>query len=185
MNINNLITIVIPTTPERRNRLQECIRAIRDNSNYPHRILIYEGNDGGYVKAVHRAVENINGLICVIGDDMIPQNNWLRYLAEAYNDNLVFPDDGISNGKLATAFLCDADYLRKYLYIGYSHLYSDRELTAVSKMLGKLQYVPKSKVIHNHWSTGAKKDETYLAQDNTRNSDKTLFFNRKANNFYS
>ena len=183
MNINSLITIIIPTTPERRERLQECLNAVRDNSNFPHRILIYEGNDGGYVKAVHRAVEDINGLVCVIGDDMIPQKDWLKHLAETYNDNLVFPDDGISKGKLATAFLCSADYLRKYLYKGYSHLFSDRELTAVSKILGKLQYVPESKVIHNHWSTGAKKDNTYLAQDKTKDKDRELFFIRKAKNF--
>jgi GT2 family glycosyltransferase len=178
-----MIKILIPTTKERRTRLNDCLNAVRDNSNYKHSILIYEGNDGGYVNAVHKMLEGISGLVCVIGDDMIPQKDWLKYLAEAYNDNLVFPDDGISNGKLATAFLCDADYLRKYLHKGYSHLYSDKELTEVSRLLGKLKYVPESKVIHNHWSTGSVKDQTYLSQDETRYKDRELFKSRKLINF--
>ena len=179
-----MITIVIPTTEERRQRLEDCLTAVKNNSNYPHRILIYEGNDGGYVNAVHKMIEDINGLVCVIGDDMIPQKDWLKYLVEAYDDNLVFPDDFISNGTLATAFLCSADYLRKYLHKGYSHLYSDTELTEVSRILGKLKYVPKSKVIHNHYIKGAKMDNTYLSQNLTKDKDKDLFSKRKANNFY-
>lgn len=179
-----MITVVIPTTKERRSRLEECLNAVRDNSNYPHSILIYEGNDGGYVNAVHRMIEDINGLVCVIGDDMIPQKDWLKHLVEAYDDNLVYPDDGIQHKNMATVFLCNADYLRKYLHKGYSHLFSDTELTEVSRILGKLKYVPESKVIHNHYITGAPMDNTYLSQNETKDKDEALFNERKSNNFY-
>jgi hypothetical protein len=178
------VTIFIPTTRERRKRLNDCLDAVRDNSNYPHRILIYEGNDGGYVNAVHKMLEDINGLVCVIGDDMIPQKDWLKILMDNYNDNFVYPDDGLRHERIATTFVCEADYLRKYLYKGYRHNFSDTELTEVSRLLGKLKYVPEAKIIHNHFTNGAEKDETYKAQDKTFQKDKDLFNSRKANNFY-
>lgn len=179
-----MITIVIPTTKERRERLQLTVEAIRNNSNYPHRILIYENEDGGWVKAALNAIDGISGPICFMSDDMIPQKDWLKLLMDKYDNNFVYPDDGINNGSVATVQLCDADYFRKYMFPEYHHNFGDTELTEIARIQGKLIYVPESKIIHNHWTKGANRDNTYLTQVPYFEHDKNLFNSRKSNNFY-
>jgi GT2 family glycosyltransferase len=178
------ITVIIPTTKERRTRIDECLTALKDNAGVPVRILIYENQDGGWVKAVLTAIEDTKGLVYVMNDDMVIQQDCLKILLDNYDNNVVFPDDGINNGTLATTFLCSADYVRENLYSGYSHNYSDTEFTERSKILGKLKYVPEAKLIHKHWTTGAPKDETYTKNTLTWSKDRDLFNERKSHNFY-
>lgn len=181
------VTIIIPTVKGRRERLMECINAIRDNANYPHKILIYENEDKGWVKAMINAVDNINGMIYVSNDDMVMQKDCLKLLVEAYEENdveLLYPDDTINNGTIATSFLCNADYFRKYFHAGYNHNYGDTELTEIARLQGKLMYVPKAVSIHKHWTMGAPKDETYKLQDTTISVDRELYNERRKHNFY-
>ena len=177
-------TVLIVTTKERRPRLNLCLDAVRDNAGCPHKILLYEGNDGGCVPAMHKAIEGLNGLIYFMNDDMIMQPKCLKLLMKNYNDNLCYPEDGINKGELATTWLCDAEFMRKYLHKGYSHNYSDTEMTEIAKMQGKLKFVPEAHIVHNHWTAGATKDETYTKNTQTMDKDRALFLDRKAHNFY-
>jgi GT2 family glycosyltransferase len=119
-----------------------------------------------------------------MNDDMVIQPDCIKILLEAYDDNVVYPDDGINNGTLATTFLCHSGYIETNLFKGYKHNYSDTEFTERSKILGKLKYVPEAKLIHKHWTTGAPKDETYTKNTLTLEQDKALFYERQAHNFY-
>jgi GT2 family glycosyltransferase len=178
-----MITVIIPTTKERRERLDECVNAVKDNAGIPHRILIYENNDGGCVLAMHNAVKDINGLIFIINDDMIMEKDCLKILMDNYDNNFLYPDDGIQKGKFACSFFCDADYFRKHLHLGYTHNYVDNELTEIARMQGKLKYVPEAKLIHKHWTRGVAKDKTYGLQDTTKEKDKKLYEERLAVGF--
>lgn len=178
-----MISIIVPTTPERRERLNICLDAIR-NSSIESRIIIYENNGGGYINAVLKAIEGITGIVFVINDDMILDKYCLENLLKEYDNNLVYPDDGINNGTLATTYMCDAEYVRKYLHTGYKHHYCDTELTDVARIQGKLKYVPEAKLEHRHWTTGSPKDAVYERNGIHIDQDRDLYFNRKANNFY-
>jgi len=178
-----MLSIIIPTTPERRERLNMCLDSIR-NSSVESRIVIYENNKGGYINAVLKAIEDINGIVFVINDDMILDKYCIENLLKEYNDNLVYPDDEINNGTLATTYMCSADYVRKYLNPVYHHNYCDTELTDIARIQGKLKYVPSAKLEHRHWTTGAPKDSVYERNSKYLNEDRDLYFTRKANNFY-
>ena len=179
-----MLTVIIPTTKERRSRIDECLNALKDNAGVPIRILTYENCDSGWVEAVHTAIEDTGGLVYIMNDDMVIEPNCIKLLLEAWDDNVVYPDDGINNGTLATTFLCLADFVKLHLHRGYKHNYSDTEFTEKAKILGKLKYVPEAKLVHKHWTTGAPKDETYTKNTLTLEQDRALFNERKANNFY-
>ncbi len=70
-----MITILIPTTPERRERLQNTIESIREHTTQPYKLTIYENNYEGYVKAIHTLLDGIDGLVWCLNDDVILKND--------------------------------------------------------------------------------------------------------------
>jgi hypothetical protein len=115
---------------------------------------------------------------------MILDKYCVENLLKKYDNNLVYPDDGINNGTLATTYLCDAEFVKKYLHTGYHHNYCDTELHEIAKIQGKLVYAPEAKLEHRHWTVGFAKDETYAKNDGYLSVDRDLFLERKAHNFY-
>ena len=77
-----IITIIIPTTKERRSRIDKCLTALKDNAGVPIRIVIYENEDGGWVGAVHNAISDIGGIVYIMNDDMIIHPNCIKTLLE-------------------------------------------------------------------------------------------------------
>jgi GT2 family glycosyltransferase len=115
---------------------------------------------------------------------MVMQPGCLRLLAEAYDDNLCYPDDTMFHGELATSWLCDADYFRRYFHEGYYHYCADNEMTEVSRLLGKLRYVPAAVSVHECMKTDPSlADSTYLANKLRLAEDKALFKARRKRNF--
>lgn len=181
-----MIYIIIPTTKERRERLNKCIESIRLN-NFPVTICIYEGEDGGYVRAVLNTLQGINGLCFILGDDAILDKDCIKTLYEKYEslDNkeewLLQPYEQIQKGNLATMPFCHSDIIKRYLFSGYKHNYSDTELT--DRMLAMGRYLPvlEAKINHEHFTCGAEIDETYKKNNATMEEDRLLYLKRKNN----
>src|ERR1035437_1774101 len=84
------VYVVVPTTKERRPRLQKMIESVRA-SDYPNvTLVIHEGVHPGYVSAVHEAVKDLNGLCFFINDDMVIASNCIPLLVWAFQKH--FPD---------------------------------------------------------------------------------------------
>ena len=185
-----MINIVIPTTPERKERLKECIESIHKNSGTEYNIHTYTSEGEGWVKAVHKALRGIEGLTVIVGDDMTFDKDWLKILEEEYwkefpeNDGLAQPYDEIHRGLVAVCPMADAENLRKYIHKGYTHNYSDRELTDIFQNKGKYLYVPESIVNHNHYVLGkAENDKTYESNKETYVEDRILYRQRINDNY--
>lgn len=185
------VYVCIPTTAERRERLQKCIESIHQNAGYPHIIVTYENLKEGFVKPIHRILEGITGLVWCIGDDTIlTEPDTLKRLVDVFNsafpnrDGVVNPNDGIQNGQIITMPLCTSETMKKYTYKGYFLNYADNEMTEILRAENKYAYCPSVNVEHQHWVNGkAKKDQTYEHAGTMWSHDEELYKSRKANNF--
>lgn len=180
--------ILIPTTSERRPRLEKCLEAIKA-STIPSIICTMENTGGGWVKNIHEMLEGINGVCFLIGDDCIIAPNCLEKLQTAYEalpnkeEWLLQPYEQFSEGKIAQMPFAHSDLLKKYIHKGYFQNYSDTELTEVMKKKGRYLYVPEAKLDHQHFIGGAVYDETYKLSHERGQDDKILFEIRKANDY--
>lgn len=184
-----MVTICIPTTPERRERLKTCIDYIQSNADIDYSILVYENQLGGWVPAVRAMLKPLkeDELVFVIGDDCWVTPRSLSKLLDAYNtafpdkDGLAQPNDQAWHGNIASYPLATAGYLLKYTYSGYIHAHADEELACVAKKRNKYIYVPEVIVNHRHYQKCPEVvyDETYKLQENTWQGDKRLFDERK------
>jgi GT2 family glycosyltransferase len=157
-----------------------------------YRVLIYPNWDGGWVPAVHNMLEGIDGFVVLLGSDVVVQKDWLKNLWEGFvagfplKNGLAQPFDEINNGKLCQHPLGHSDTIKKYLYKGYTHWYSDNEMTDRAIADDKYVYVPASKIEHKHFiNHKAPVDDTYRLVFNreTVEKDKKLYFERKQNGY--
>lgn len=189
------IYICIPTTPDRRARLQELLTSIQlHTKDIIHRVVIYENEDGGWVPAVHNLLEKyaIDGYVVLLGSDVVVQDGWLSTLwarfIKAFPDGsgAAQPFDEIHGGQLCQHPLAHSDTIKKYLHRGYTHNFSDNEMTDRLLKDGKYLYVPEAKIEHKHFVNGkAPKDATYEVVFNkeTYAKDQQLYITRKQNGF--
>lgn len=193
---NNMIYIIIPTTKERRGRLARCVDALKQNTKYPICIVTYENEkdctDVGLVPAVHKMISGINGLMIMYNDDVIAENDFVEKLYEAYlakpeneRDEWMFsPWENFHKGENAAFPLCHTNVIKKYLYKGYNHLYSDIELTQKMKMLGRYQPVLEARAHHYHFlENNNLEDETYKSSQALNGKDRELYLKRLADAF--
>ena len=184
-----MIYCLIPTTKERRPRLEKCIEGIRRNTKYPITICTYENQGGGWVKNLHEMLEGINGLCFCVGDDAVLAPDCIEKLYEAWlelpnkEEWLLEPEEQFSHGEIAQFPFCHSDILKKYVYKGYCQNYSDTELTQVMKNKRRYAYVEDAIVDHQHYIGGAVYDETYKISREGAVDDKVLYEKRLSNNF--
>lgn len=188
--MDSKITILIPTTPERRERLAKCIDSIREHTTQPYRLMIYENNGEGYVKAIHTLLEGVQGIVWCLNDDVVLKNDALKILTETFNkefpkhNGLLQPRDGIQEGNVCTLPFCHSEIMKKLTHKGYHHNFADQEFTIRMSVAGLYRYVPEAVVEHMHWINGkAEKDETYTKSQELFEKDQTLFNNRLQNGF--
>lgn len=184
---DEMIYIVIPTTPERHERLKELLQSIHENTEgMKYRILIYPNWDGGWVPAVHNALEGINGYVVLLGSDIVVKKDWLKNLWEAFikafpnKDGAVQPYDEINNGALCQHPLAHSDTIKKYLDKDFIHNFSDNWMTEMLLAEGKYLYVPEAEIEHKHFiNKKAQPDETYKKVFASFNRDKAVYMEKK------
>jgi len=171
----------------------ECVKAVQQNSNYPHELVIFENLLGGWVRAVREMIKDLGeDPIVVIGDDTLPQPDWLKILVESYkerfprNDGLAQPDDGLHRGRIASYPMATPRFLQRWIYSGYKHNYADKELRNVAQTKGMYLWVAESKVVHLDRNVRPELyDDTYALQEKTRSEDQVLYKQRSlASNQY-
>lgn len=183
-----MITVILPSTPERVDRRRECLLSLTMNAGMPFNLHMYISEKEGWVKSVHKALRGIEGLCVIIGDDMVFGKDWLKILYESYMkqfpemDGLAQPYDEIHRGKLAVCPCAPAHLLREMIYKGYKHNFSDTELTVRMQSKNKYLYVPESIVEHKHYLLGkSKKDNTYSFSQKFYERDKKIYEKRNPN----
>lgn len=188
-----MIYIIIPTTKDRRPRAQQLLESIQEHTqNVQHCVVLYENRDGGWVPAILNAIKGINGYCVLLGSDTIVEKDWLKNLWEGFcrafpnGDGVAEPYNEIHGDKLCQHPLAHSSTIRKYIYPGYVHWYSDNDFTDQAVRDGKLVYVPEARIQHNHFVNGkAEMDETYKVVFNpkTNEQDRQLYERRKANGY--
>lgn len=184
-----MIYICIPTTPERRNRCNDLIRSIQENTEgIKYSIVVYENLDGGWVPAVYNMLENINGIVWLLGSDTIVEKDAVKTLYNVFieafpnQDGVCEPYNEMHGDTLCQHPFAHADTIRKYLDKRFTHWYSDNWFTSLAKKDDKLIYVPEAKIQHNHFINGkAEKDKTYetIFNPETIEKDRQLFIKLK------
>jgi hypothetical protein len=183
-----MIYVLIPTTKERREKLQKCLDAIRDSiCTEPITTCIYENSDSGCVEAEHKLFSGFKDdtLAFILNDDMVVEPDCIQKLFDAYEwDYVLQPYENTNFGNLASSPFASIKTLRQYIHKDYLHNYNDRELTEVAKMLGIYKKVLDAKLVHEHFSTGATQiDQTYMKNRDSKEKDKQLYELRKSINF--
>jgi len=176
-----MIYILIPTTKERKERLAFCLEAVyKSKCKEPFTVCVYENSDGGWVKALWKMIEGINGLIFNIGDDVIIGPECIQKLFDSYKDGfLLQPYDQIQQGKICTNPFCHSDIIKEFLYDGYVHNFADTEMTERIKKLGRYLYVPEAITHHYHFTENKDlMDNTYKASQKYFKQDSELFDQR-------
>jgi GT2 family glycosyltransferase len=160
--------------------------------NMPHAVVIYENNDGGWVPAIHNAIAGLTGYCVLLGSDVVVEADWLRVLWAAFidafpsGDGVAEPYNEIHGAQLCQHPLAHTDTIKKYLYRGYTHWYSDNDFTDQARRDGKLIYVPDARVEHRHAAIGkAEWDSTYETVYNrdTNERDRLIYEQRRANGY--
>ena len=188
------VIIGITTTSERREKLAQCVAAVRANTSYPYFILLHEDeNRDGWVAPTRFLLSQVApaSLICILNDDMIVEKDWLTILLSSYterfpdSDGLAQGEDTVQHGRIATCPLAPAWFLLRHCRPEYKHSYADEELTIRARSLGKYLFVPTAIIRHVHWSTGASvMDSTYDISRKREENDRAVFEERKRHAFY-
>jgi hypothetical protein len=188
---DEIITICIPTTPERYERMKVLLKSIHENTNgIRYRILIYPNVDGGWVLAVHNALSGLSDdtLVALVGSDIEVEQDWLKILVESFwrlfpdGDGVVEPFNQFHGGSLCQHPLAKVGTIKKYLDRDFVHNFSDNWFTLLAQRDNRLAYVPEAKIKHHHWiNKEAEFDETYKTIMATYDKDHETFI-RKLNN---
>jgi len=132
------VSIVIPTI--RPDKLERCINAIKENAGYGNYEIVVEKDDHaapqGAPKVLKRGVDRSTGeLVMFLGDDTIPQRNFLLHAMVAMHrqfpdlDGLVGLNDMLWKGELATHWLASKKLLPylggEFFHTGYNYLSCD------------------------------------------------------------
>ena len=192
------VSIVIPSI--RMDKLERCLAAIKENAGYDNYEVIVEKDDPeapqGAPKVTKRGVDRSTGeLVMFLGDDTIPQENFLFHAVVAMHkhfpdlDGLIGLNDGLwKKGELYTHWLASKKLLPflggEFFHTGYAHCGCDSELMERCKSIGKAAWAENSKIIHDHPSSHGWSDETYdkhyrrIYEPEVMRKDRDLLFKR-------
>lgn len=187
-----MINVLIPTTPERADRLKVAVDSIkRSNCDQELNIVVDVNNYEGYVKSVLRMLDKVDGLTMVVTDDLELWPTTIRALYNAYteafpnNDGLCVYGDEHWDLKAFGLPFAHSNTLKELINPIYFHNFADKEMCEIMKMRGKYLPVPQAQVWHHHyqWKKGTAKDRTYELGEATSDADGALYNMRRAKNF--
>lgn len=193
----NEVSIIIPVI--RPDKAERCKEAIYRNSGifrYQYEVIAEKDNDriGAPFMVKYLVDKAKHPAVMFLGDDTIPQHNFLKNAIEAMN---IFPDqwglvglnDGFfKNGEIATHWLAHKNLLEfldgEFFHTGYRHCFCDAELTERCREINRYLWCEDAKIIHDHpilegkTTMGTDYEKPYLP--NNYYHDLRLFKRRKA-----
>ncbi len=163
-----MIYVTVPTTKERRPRLQKMIDSVRDSDYSNITLVVHEGTSPGYVQAMYRFIGGIEGLIFLMADDIVLAPDCISKLVEAFQKRFpdgwgcVYPFNPFQGERNIPMGLMPAKMFRQYWSQEYNHNFVDLEFTDLMKELNLCLYVPEAILEHNHpLKDKSLQDETY------------------------
>lgn len=187
-----MINILIPTTPDRRERLQKTLDSIKaSNCNQEFNIIIDENEYEGYVKSVLKMLDRVEGFCMVIPNDVEIWPSTIQALYNAYteafpnNDGLCVYGDHHWDLNIFGLPFAHSRILKEIINPIYFHNFHDKEMCEIMRMRGKYLPVPQAQVWHRHylWDKNALKDKTYEVGEASSKKDGELYMMRRAKNF--
>ena len=135
------------------------------------------------ISAINDHIEpDLYDIIICASDDMIPQvDGWDNEIAEAMQehypdlDGCVHFNDGYTDGKLITFSILGRELYKHFGYIynpDYKSLYCDNEFTQVVTRMGKVSYIDKVIIKHEHYG----EEGNINSGDQDFSAQKTLFY---------
>lgn len=196
-----LISIIIPVI--RPDKAIRCCNAIKENAGIPesqYEIITEEDTERiGAPKMVKKMTDSCRGeLVCFLGDDTIPQKDFLKNALEAMAKlpngwGMVGLDDNIRQPgtvKAAAHWLCDRRLLPlldgEFFHTGYKHCWCDNELAIRAAQLGRYIFCEKAYVYHDHFIADAKNNDPDYQRVYSQDwmaHDIILFKQRRRNNW--
>lgn len=181
-----MIYCLIPTTPDRNERLWKTIESIQQsNCDQKIQILIDYNNYEGFVKSALRLVNSVDGLCMIVPNDVIL---WPSTIQEVYNTYIEKFPEGDGMVGWADEFMeinymcfpfCHSRLLRELINPVYFHNFSDREWTEIMKARGKYYPITKAMCRHDHYSRDPKlRDKTYDINERTSDADGKIYWER-------
>ena len=160
-------------------------------------IKVVYGNSNSKIHAVNRDIELSDewDIILLASDDMTPKvkgyDNIIRNkMKEFYpdTDGILWFNDGHQGNRLNTLCILGKKYYDRFGYIyypEYKSVWSDNEFMSVGNLLKKQTYFDEVIIEHEHpdWGYGGR-DVIHQINSKNESHDRTLFMNRKENNFY-
>lgn len=155
------------------------------------------GNSDSKIHACNRDMDYLNewDIVLLISDDMhvqvkgwdtIIRNDMQRLYPDA--DGCLWYHDGSQQRQISTLSCMGRKYYDRFGYIyhpSYKSFWCDNEYTEVAQRLGKITFIDKTIIKHNHpaWYSDVKTDELYKRNDLHWNHDVENYHNRKTLNF--
>jgi len=184
------IYIIIPTTKERREQTDRLLTSIRENTDIPHAVVLYENDDKGWVVALHRVLAGIEGYVMLLGCDTVVHEGWLSTLWKAFikkfpkGEGVAEPYNELWNGKLCQHPMGHSSVIKQYLDRDFIHNWSDNWMTDRLNEKKLYLYVPEAKIEHRHWINGkAAMDKTYQTLMESSDRDRETYI-RKTNELH-
>lgn len=189
-NFTFLISIdeddVILNTPEVLNALKKF-----------HNLKCIVGESKGKIFACNRDINQHQepwDIVVLVSDDMMPKiKGFDMYIRKGFKKH--FPDydgvlhfnDGHQGEKLNTLCILGKLYYERFGYIyhsDYLSLYCDNEFMDVSRILGKVKYIPTVIIEHQHWAWGyGNMDALYKKNETPIEQDRNTYLQRKSSGF--
>jgi len=162
----NKVSIIIPVI--RPEKAAICVEAIKKNAGIPadqYEIITMVDEDGiGCPKMVDQLTEKSKyDLICFLGDDTIPEKDFLKHALDAMEMlpnswgvvGLNTQDIRSPNGNPLAHWLAHIEMLRyipggAFFSTDYEHCWCDNELKDIADELGRWTHAKKSLITHNH-----------------------------------
>lgn len=195
------VSIIIPVI--RKDKAERCIAAIRKNAGLPedaYEILSeFDHEKIGCPKMVKRLTDKAKApMICFLGDDTIPQENFLqnavramRFMPEDPKDGvrwgLVSFNDNVNTSRTAAHWLGHRRLLEhlggEFFHTGYKHSFCDDELMIRAQQIGRYIYAYDAILQHDHPAVvkDGLQDEHRAAPNAAYQEDHALFQNRLQN----
>lgn len=161
MGFSRMISIIIPII--RLKKAERCIEAIHQNAGIDNYEIITEIDKEriGCPKMVKTLVNRTrHDLVCFVGDDTIPQPDFLKNALKKMNEfdggwGLVGLNDGHNEQtELATHWLGHKKLLPfldgEFFCTEYKHCFCDNELTERSKIINRYVYAKDAVIEHDH-----------------------------------
>lgn len=170
---------------------------VNDIFNTFKNLKVVYGNSDSKIHAINRDIELVDDwdIVLLASDDMTPKikgyDNVIRNkMKEFYpdTDGILWFNDGHQGNKLNTLSILGKKYYDRFGYIyqpEYKSVWCDNEFMMVGNLLGKQTYFNEVIIEHEHpdWGYGGR-DVIHQINSKNESHDRTLFMNRKENNFY-